>query len=204
MSGFDDFKKQISKLTANFPVIPILPSRVEKKLDDSVMRGLMVSERNRYLLLNQIKTGGYSWGSADYGFILEDPSLKTNSTRRRLMVIDKTREGFRASLNKSLSGGGGGNPVLDTLLGLAMGFVSGPAGVVWTGITTVLAFSNRDQQPVRVRNGDEIHHIEVIGMNGSKLEHMELIILVDPYRVKAKRDIQQWIIHDKRTKIIFP
>ena len=199
MSYYDEIIKQISKV---FPKLPTLPPQVNKDLDSSVMRGLMASERNRYLLLNQIKNG-YSWGVTAYGQTF-DGTLKTNSTRRKLMVIDATRENFRISINKSLSGGGGGNPVLDTLLGLGMGIIGGPAGMVWTGMTTVLAFSKRDQQPPRVRNGDEIYQIEVVGMNGNKLEHMELIILVDPYRVKANRYIQQWIIHDERTEIIFP
>jgi len=204
MSGFDDFKNQISKFTAQIPILPNLPSQIQKDLGQSIMHGLMWNRfHNRYLLINQIENGR-GWGVKEYGYTLDDPSLKKNSTKRRIMVVDNTREGFRADVNQRLSGGGGGTPVLDTVLGLAMGIVGGPAGWVWTGITTVLAFSQRDQQPVRVRNGDEIYHIEVVGMNGGNLEHMELIILVDPYRVKAKRDVQQWIIHDKRTKIIFP
>ena len=91
-------------------------------------------------------------------------------------------------------------PLLTTALGLGLGFVSGGAGLVWTGLTTTLSLA-KDPQPVRVRNGDEIHQIEVVGKNGNDIEHMELLILVDPFRVKANRSVKQWIIHDQRREV---
>lgn len=195
----DKLKEAIQKI---IPKLPKLPPKANVKLDSGIINGLMARERNRYLLLNRIRTGS-SWGAPSYGYII-DNKIKANSTRRKLMEFDERKEGFRRSVNLELSGSDGRNTLLDTALGLVAGVIGGPTGLVWTGMTTVLAFSKRDQQPVRVRNGDEIYQIEVIGMNGNNIEHMELILLVDPFRAKAGRGIQQWIISDIRTKIVFP
>lgn len=185
--------------------LPTLPKRVDRKLDSGIINGLMVN-KERFQLIDQKRSGSYSWGSADHMHVLEEniDFTKVNSVRRKLITFGKDykNETFRRSVNQELAGGGESNPILSTLLGLAMSVVGvGVAGLVYTGFTTVLSFASNNSQPTRVRDGDEIHHIEIIGMYKGKLYHAELVVLIDPFRVKANRDIKQWIIHDSRRKV---
>lgn len=185
--------------------LPALPKRMDKKLDSGIINGLMVN-KERFQLIDQKRSGTYSWGSADHMHVLEKnvDFTKVNFVRRKLITFGKNykNETFRKSINQELAGGGESNPILTTLLGLAMGVVGvGVAGLVYTGFSTALSFAPNYSQPARVRDGDEIHHIEIIGMYKGKLYHVELIVLIDPFRVKAERDIKQWIIHDSRRKV---
>ncbi len=125
--------------------------------------------------------------------------LKTNVARRKLLTFGEPNQAFRKSVNKDLSGGES-YPILTTILGLGAGFVSAGAGCLWTGFTTTLSLA-RDSQPVRVRDGDEVHQLEIVGVRGNTFEYLEWIILVGPFRVKANRHIKQWIIHDERHEV---
>jgi len=55
---------------------------------------------------------------------------------------------------------------------------------------------------VRVRDGDEAHQLEIVGVRDGKIYHVDQILLVDPFRVKANRPIQQWIIHEERNEML--
>lgn len=170
---------------SNFPQLP--PS-TGKHIPSSTVIGIMSGVGNRYVLINNrtSNTGGSPYVQAR--------NSDDNSSRRRVMTLNNAQ--FRTDINNSLSGGGTSNVVLDTLLGLAAGATIGPVGWIWTGVTLAIGLSTRGQEPVRVRRGDEIHQVEVIGRNGSQLEHMELLVLVDPFR--ASGGSRQWVLHENR------
>ncbi len=188
--------------------LPKLPKSAGRKVSNGILNGLVGRRSNRFQLIDQAETGTYSWGSKDHMHVL-DPQVdfsSINTVRRRLMTFgrDFGNDKFKRSINKELAGDGESNPLLSTFLGLAMSAVGGgAAGLVYTGFTTALAFAPKNSQPIRVRDGDEIHHIELIGTNGFQIKHVELLVLIDPYRVQANRDIKQWIIHDKRRTVTF-
>ena len=58
-----------------------------------------------------------------------------------------------------------------------------------------------DSQPIRARDGDEVHQLEIVGVENGKIVHLEWLILADPFRVKANHNIKQWVIHDERNEV---
>jgi hypothetical protein len=198
------YKKRILALLPR--PLTTLPKKANRELDSGVIMGIMsVSEgiTDRYQLIDQ-KRDGSSWGAPNYIYVADSDIdlLKTTFMRRGLMRFDKSygHEGFRRKINKDLAGEGESNPVLACLLGLAMGPFGFTTGLIYTGLTTAMSIT-KDHQPIRVREGDVLQHIETVGIRNGKVEHQELIVLIDPFRAKAKRDVQQWIIHDKRLEV---
>jgi hypothetical protein len=188
--------------------LPRLPDRVERRLSDSTIAGLKALRAgggfaltgDPHQLSEPMKR--YHWFKGPHWVQGPDPDIDlmtTNSARRKLIVFGERNENFRRSVNVDLSGGES-YPLLTTALGVGVGFISGGAGLAWTGLTTAISLS-RDNQPVRVRNGDEVHQVEIVGVSGGKIMHLEWLILIDPFRVRANREIKQWIIHDQRNEI---
>ncbi|WP_454063421.1 hypothetical protein [Candidatus Nitrospira salsa] len=185
-----------------------LPAKTDRKLMSSTIAGLKAEQAGGGFAMTgdplQLIEGKRvrSWIKGPHYVQIPDPDvnlLKTNVVRRKLLSFNPKNEKFRKSVNKDLSGGES-YPILTTFLGISVGFVSGGAGLVWTGITTAVSLAN-DPQPVRVRDGDEVHQIEIVGVRNGKIEHLEWLILIDPFRVKANRNIKQWIIHDERREV---
>lgn len=188
--------------------LPGLPSRIDRRLQSSTIAGLKAERAGggfartgdpRQLVEVGSDTHWF-WGRQYHQEPDPDVDLmKTNVARRKLLTFDARNETFRRSLNKDL-GGGESYPILTTVLGLTAGFVSAGAGYLWTGFTTALALS-QDAQEVRARDGDEVHQIEIVGKNGNRIEYVEWLVLVDPFRLSALRNIRQWVIHDEREEV---
>jgi hypothetical protein len=188
--------------------LPKLPGKVDRRLMSSTIAGLKAERAGGGFsmtgdprqLVDVKSSNHWFWGRQYHQVPDRDVDLlKTNVARRKLLTFSEKNQEFRRSVNKDLSGGES-YPILTTILGLGAGFVSAGAGFLWTGFTTALSLA-RDTQPVRVRDGDDVHQVEIVGVRNGGLEYLEWIILVDPFRVKANRHIKQWIIHDERHEV---
>ena len=188
--------------------LPKLPKKIDRNLSDATIAGLKATRAgggfartgDPHQLTEPTKK--YHWFHGPHWVQSPDPDhdlMKTNPARRKLMIFGPSHEQFRRSVNKDLSGGET-YPLLTTALGVAAGFVSGGVGLVWTGLTTALSLAT-DTQAVRVRDGDEVHQVEIVGVSDGKIMHLEWLILIDPFRAKAGRDIKQWILHDERNEV---
>ena len=188
--------------------LPKLPGKVNRRLMSSTIAGLKAERAGGGFAMTgdphqlvDVRSGRHwFWGRQYHQIPDRDVDLqKTNVARRKLLTFGAQNQEFRKSVNKDLSGGET-YPILTTILGLGVGFVSAGAGYLWTGFTATLLLAS-DSQPVRVRDGDEVHQLEIVGVRNGKFEYLEWIILVDPFRVKANCHIKQWIIHDERQEV---
>lgn len=188
--------------------VPALPKPINKTILDSTMAGLKAYRAgggfsrtgDPHQLTDMERRKHWFYGQQYVHVPDKDVDLfKKNTARRKLMAFTAGNAAFRKSLNKDLSGGED-YPLLTTMLGLTTGFISAGAGFLWTGFTTALALA-KETQPVRARDGDEVHQLEVVGKFENQLTYVEWIILVDPFRVKANRDIRQWIISESRHRL---
>ncbi|MEM7189317.1 MAG: hypothetical protein AAF439_06875 [Pseudomonadota bacterium] len=129
-----------------------------------------------------------------------DPIKDGNAVRRRVKVFGEN-DAFMRSINKQL-GGGESHPVLVAGLGIAVGLVSGGAGIAFTVATTAIDIA-KYTHPARARTGDAIDRYEVLGTRGGKVVHMDQLILVDLLRAKAGIKPSQWVIHCQYSDVTF-
>lgn len=181
-------------------LISKLPSLSQKKaptLPQSTIAGFLSQTRNRFCLLDAIIDGARVKGYRP------DPEVdwrSTNSHRRRVLTLDASRDGFRASLNLAL-GGGETFPVTTTLGGLGVGALSGGAGAFYS-VAALLIELSRSVQPTRARTGDEVWHVEQLAKQGHDVFHVENFVLRDPFRAReGAAQAHEWIIHQSLRKI---
>jgi hypothetical protein len=90
--------------------------------------------------------------------------------------------------------GGKDYPWTTMASGIAAGFVSTGAGILFALASTALSASKKTTR-ILARPNDEIRQIEEIGKVGSDVVHVGSYWLNDPFRQR------QWLIHEERTTI---
>lgn len=182
--------------------LPQLPGTQAPRLSSSILAGLNTGVRDPRAMIDTVRNSDRGIFDPSYIAVLDpdyDFATRGNATRRRLITFDPAREGFRRSVNSAL-GGGESSPVLITALGIATGAVMAPAGIAFSIFSTAIEMQ-RVNQPVRVRQGDAIDKIEVIGKRDNKVFHWETYVLVDPFRVRANYTPMQWVIHGHLSEV---
>jgi hypothetical protein len=91
-------------------------------------------------------------------------------------------------------------PVLNAVLGTAVGFGTGGAGYLFTAATTAVSLS-QVAAPVLARDGDEIWRVEEIGKVTSggqpRPTYVLAYFLFDPYRGHSV-GLKGWLLHEAR------
>ena len=106
---------------------------------------------------------------------------------------------FSVLLNDALLGSSD-YPVLNAVLGTAIGFGTGGASLLFTVATTALSMSQSSSR-VLARDGDEIWRVEEIGKvtKGAQVQPTYVLayFLIDPYRRQSPNH-KGWLLHEAR------
>lgn len=132
---------------------------------------------------------------------------KNTQSLRKIRTLDPGQEGnFTFSLNTALLGGQS-YPILDAVLGTAVGVASGLAGLLFSIATTSINLQKTSQR-VLARSGDEIWHVEEIGKVSSdgsyKAIYVSSYFIVDPFRghsLHTHSNGKGWLIHEEREEL---
>lgn len=118
-------------------------------------------------------------------------------SRRKVSTFSKGTDGsFTKMLNKQLLGGDS-YPVLEFALGVGVGAVSGPAGMLFSVACLGLSLSKTTYYAL-ARDGDELWQVEQIGLDGKDTVHVSSYFLYDPLRAKGFSGANGWLIHEER------
>lgn len=185
--------------------LPRLPTTSAPSLSSSVIAGLNTGVRDPQALVEPSVNPDRGLLEPRYITVLDpDHNLSRdgNAVRRRVMTFSAANDGFRLSLNTALSGGES-SPVLTTALGIGAGLVSGGAGIAFSILACAIDLQ-RNNQPVRARQGDVIDKAEVLGQRDDRVFHWETYLLVDPLRAAGPRHgPSQWVIHGVLREVSF-
>jgi hypothetical protein len=143
-------------------------------------------------------------GPASYNGYRPDPDIdlrQKNAVGRKLTSIEGNNRDIRMSINTALDGGGPVLGLITTIVGIGYGMINPVAGIVYSLSMAGVSFIE-DPAPVRARDGDEVHQWEVIGKDGSKLMHSNMLLLVDPLRSTNTKIISRWVIAEERKELV--
>lgn len=187
--------------------LPVLQSDSGKRLStgiaDQLKRRLQIQGRDPSPLV-----GPHQVANANWKLKLErDPKslLDPRNRHARFKVCTlpvSAEDNVTRDLNTALLGGNS-YPILNAVLGIGLGFVSGGAGLLFTVGSTALDVA-RTTQRILARGGDELWYVEEIGGSAkgfsSGVECVQSYFLVDPYRRDAKQN--GWLIHEERGEVL--
>lgn len=131
---------------------------------------------------------------------------RTSSTDRRVRATQRLKS-FQAEHDRNFMGmlndallGASDYPVLNAVLGTAVGIGTGGASFIFTVSTTALSMAKTSAR-VLARDGDEVWRVEEIGKStfGGKpvLTYLLAYFLVDPFRRESMAH-KGWLLHEAR------
>jgi len=176
-----------------------------KRVPSSIIHGFSAA-RGTLTLINIKRISGDWVGVPAKG----SASILSNlQSRNKVMTFAGGNAAFMKNLNKQLMGGDS-YPILEAVLGTAVGVVSGGAGLLFAATSLGVNLARRTSD-VLVRAGDEIWHIEEIGKifedniiysDRWVPTHVSSYLIVDPYRSRGGAPEKGWLIHEERKEVI--
>jgi hypothetical protein len=115
--------------------------------------------------------------------------------QRLKLLQEDSDKSFTGLLNDALLGASD-YPVLNAVLGTAVGIGTGGASLIFTVATTALSAAKTSSR-VLARDGDEIWRVEEIGIYRSQPTYLLAYFLVDPNRSKSMNH-KGWLLHEAR------
>lgn len=183
-----------------------LRSQSNKRLNLPIILAIQNQEKPRVLVVQNIVANGI-WITKPVNGAKSLLQAENTQSMRKVRTLAPGRNGnLTFSLNTALLGGND-YPILNAVLGTAVGLASFGAGLLFTIGTTAVSFS-RTTQRVLARSGDEIWHVEEIGKvrknSTYKAIYVSSFFIVDPFRQlahKAQSDSKGWLIHEERIEL---
>jgi len=182
--------------------LPELQKSFDRRITKTVIARIQNQSRPQ-ALVDAVMIANGNWAVKPKNGASSLSQLNNQQSIRKVKTLWPGEEGnVTYQLNSALLGGSS-YPILTTALGIAAGFSSAGAGLLFTIGTTGLSLTQTSQR-VLARTGDEIWHVEEIGKvkNGGTYEavYVTSFFLVDPFRRQAPT--KGWLIHEERKNLI--
>jgi hypothetical protein len=173
--------------------LPELRADSGRRLPSGIIHGMTVGTQSGLQMQPAISGGvpGFKRTAATGNRIRANQKLKT--------LHAELDENFTTLLNDALQGASD-YPVLNAVLGTAVGVGTGGASLLFTITTTAISMAKTSAR-VLARDGDEIWRVEEIGRvtNAGRVQPTYLLayFLIDPYRQQSASH-KGWLLHEAR------